>query len=166
MNTFTKTLSSTIRISYMVLPGHLLEEFQKRLSFYSCTVSNFEQYTLARFIEDGYFEKHINRMRTYYRRIRDELVTAIRKSPLASCCEIAEEDAGLHFLLRMDTELSDEELLHRAESAGIRLSALAQYYRDPAENVPRHTFIVNYSGFAGQEAANVVKMLAKCIFCG
>ncbi len=163
MNTFTKTLASTIRISYMVLPGHLLEEFQKRLSFYSCTVSNFEQYTLARFIEDGYFEKHINRMRTYYRRIRDELVTAIRKSPLASCCEITEEDAGLHFLLRIDTELPDEELLHRAESSGIRFSALAQYYRNPAENAPMHTFIVNYSGLAGEEVANVVKMLAKCI---
>lgn len=163
MNTFTKTLASTIRISYMVLPGHLLEEFQKRLSFYSCTVSNFEQYTLASFIEDGYFEKHINRMRTYYRRIRDELVTAIRKSPLASCCEITEEDAGLHFLLRIDTELPDEELLHRAESSGIRLSALAQYYRNPAENAPMHTFIVNYSGLAGEEVGNVVKMLVKSV---
>ena len=40
MNTFTKSLSSTIRISYMVLPKHLLEQFAKRLSFYSCTVSN------------------------------------------------------------------------------------------------------------------------------
>lgn len=50
MNTFTKTLSSTVRISYMVLPGQLLEKFYKKLSFYSCTVSNFEQYTLAGFI--------------------------------------------------------------------------------------------------------------------
>lgn len=83
MNTFTKSLSSTIRISYMVLPKHLLEQFAKRLSFYSCTVSNFEQYTLARFIEDRYFEKHINRMRTYYRKIRDELLDAIANSALA-----------------------------------------------------------------------------------
>lgn len=84
MNTFTKSLSSTIRISYMVLPKHLLEQFAKRLSFYSCTVSNFEQYTLARFIEDRYFEKHINRMRTYYRKIRDELLDAIANSALAT----------------------------------------------------------------------------------
>lgn len=84
MNTFTKSLSSTIRISYMVLPKHLLEQFAKRLSFYSCTVSNFEQYTLARFIEDRYFEKHINRMRTYYRKIRDELLDAIANSALAA----------------------------------------------------------------------------------
>ena len=71
MNTFTKSLASTIRISYMVLPKNLLETFYSKLGFYSCTVSNFEQYTLARFIKEGYFEKHINRMRNFYRNKRD-----------------------------------------------------------------------------------------------
>ena len=65
INTFSKSLTSTIRISYMVLPEHLANEFYRRLSFYSCTVSTFEQYTLARFISEGYFEKHINRMRLH-----------------------------------------------------------------------------------------------------
>lgn len=166
MNTFTKSLASTIRISYMVLPQHLLQEFEKRLSFYSCTVSNFEQYTLARFIEEGYFEKHINRMRTYYRRIRDELVDAIKGSSLASCCKIMEEDAGLHFLLRIDSGLSDEELLQRMERAGIRISGLSEYYYDRTQEVPTHTFIINYSGFSTGKISDVVKMFTKCIFVG
>lgn len=166
MNTFTKSLASTIRISYMVLPQHLLKEFEKRLSFYSCTVSNFEQYTLARFIEEGYFEKHINRMRTYYRRIRDELMDAIGGSPLASCCKITEEDAGLHFLLHIDTKLSDEELLQRMDQAGIRLSGLSEYYYNPARDVPVHTFIINYSGISAGDIPGVVKMFMKCIFGG
>lgn len=165
MNTFTKTLASTIRISYMALPCHLLEEFEKRLSFYSCTVSNFEQYALARFMEEGYFEKHINRMRTHYRRVRDELMASIRKSPLASCCKITEEDAGLHFLLHVDTRLSDEELLRRAEQSGIRLSSLAEYYCKPALDIPVHTFVINYSGLSVQKIPKVVKMLIKCILC-
>ena len=46
MNTFTKSLASTIRISYMVLPTHLANHFYQEMNFYSCTVSNFEQYTL------------------------------------------------------------------------------------------------------------------------
>lgn len=50
INTFTKTLASTVRISYLVLPKHLVNEFYARLYFYSCTVSNFEQYTLARWL--------------------------------------------------------------------------------------------------------------------
>ena len=77
MNTFTKTLSSTVRISYMVLPKHLAERFLEQLSFYSCTVSNFEQYVLAAFIKEGYFEKHINRMRKYYHEKRDLLLKQI-----------------------------------------------------------------------------------------
>ena len=56
MNTFSKTLASTIRISYMILPKHLMQRFYEKMSFYSCTVSTFEQYTLAKFIHDGYFE--------------------------------------------------------------------------------------------------------------
>ena len=70
MNTFSKSLASTIRISYMVLPLPLLTIFKTRLSYLSSTVSNFEQYTLAKFIRDGYFERHINRMRTYYKKHR------------------------------------------------------------------------------------------------
>ena len=65
INTFSKTLAPTFRISYMVLPPHLASLFYAKLGFYSCTVSNFEQFTLAKFIEGGYFERHINRMRTY-----------------------------------------------------------------------------------------------------
>ena len=60
MNTFSKSLTSTIRISYMVLPEALANEFYRRLSFYSCTVSTFEQYALARFINEGYFPPSAN----------------------------------------------------------------------------------------------------------
>ena len=112
MNTFSKSLSSTIRISYMVLPEKLLKMFYAKLGFYSCTVSNFEQYTLARFISGGYFEKHINRMRNYYRNQRDMLLESIRKSSLQGQIEIKEENAGLHFLMEISTEMTDEALEH------------------------------------------------------
>ena len=163
MNTFTKSLSSTIRISYMVLPKHLLEQFAKRLSFYSCTVSNFEQYTLARFIEDRYFEKHINRMRTYYRKIRDELLDAIANSALATHCNIAEEDSGLHFLLHIDTSLPDDALSAKAKEYGLHLSFLSEYYVKGSPNIPAHTLIINYSGLTSEKIPQVITLLSKCI---
>ena len=49
----------------MILPPQLLERFEKQLSFYNNTVSNLQQYTLAYFIKDDYFEKHLNRMRLF-----------------------------------------------------------------------------------------------------
>lgn len=63
MNTFSKTISSSLRIGYMVLPKHLVNEFQKKLGFYSCTVPTFMQYVLAKLLNNGDFERHINRVR-------------------------------------------------------------------------------------------------------
>ena len=63
MNTFSKTISPSLRIGYMVLPKHLINEFQKKLGFYSCTVPTFMQYVLAKLIDNGDFERHVNRVR-------------------------------------------------------------------------------------------------------
>lgn len=63
INTFTKTIASSMRIGYMVLPRDLLEPFLEKIGFYSCTVPIFEQYVLAEFINNGDFERHINRVR-------------------------------------------------------------------------------------------------------
>ena len=61
----------------MVLPDSLMEKFHTKLNFYSGTVSSFEQYTLANFIAGGYYERHINRMRNYYRDYRNKIINAI-----------------------------------------------------------------------------------------
>ena len=144
MNSFSKTLAPSIRISYMVLPGPLMEAFREKLSFYSCTVPSFEQYTLARFLSRGYFEKHINRMRKFYRNRRNRVVAALENCPFADKLTILEQDAGLHFLLKVDTELSDRELTEKLAAAGIRVRALSSYYHGNTEN-PHH-LVVNYSG--------------------
>lgn len=83
INTFSKSLAPTFRISYMVLPMPLVKRYYEKLGFYSCTVSSFEQHTLARFITGGYFERHINRMRNYYRTQRDKIIEAIKNSRAA-----------------------------------------------------------------------------------
>ncbi len=162
MNTFSKTLSSTIRISYMVLPTLLMEEFQRRLGFYACTVSTFEQFTLAKFIRDGYFEKHINRMRNFYRRQRDSILQRIAESQLAPLVQIQEDDAGLHFLMQVQTDIPDSILLERAEAAGIRISCLSQYYHQ-AEVAPQHILVVNYSAITTQQMEEAAAALYNCL---
>lgn len=63
MNTFSKTISPALRVGYMVLPRHLVSEFDKKLGFYSCTVPTYIQFVLAELISNGDFERHINRVR-------------------------------------------------------------------------------------------------------
>lgn len=162
INTFSKSLSSTIRISYMVLPESLMKRYNEKLSFYACTVSNIEQYTLARFIKEGWLEKHINRMRNYYREQRDRILACIRKHINPEKIRIREENSGLHFLLEIDTKYSDERLRKNAEANGIHISFLSQYYRNP-ENARNHTLIINYSGIVAEDIEEAVKRLVASI---
>ena len=155
MNTFSKTLAPSIRISYMVLPRTLNEVFRQRLSFYSCTVSSFDQYTLERFLSRGYFEKHINRMRRYYKTRRDKVMDALKACPWASAAVIREEDAGLHFLMQLKTDLLDQELVNRFARAGIRVRSLSSYYSGNVPTEKERTLVINYSGLSEEELSRL-----------
>ena len=160
LNTFSKTIAPSIRISFMVLPRHLLADFQEKLGFYACTVSAFEQYTLASFLSGGYYEKHLSRMRKHYRQKRDAVIGAVRQSPLADRATITEEDAGLHFLLRLDGAPPDDVLRREAEVRGVRLAMLSDYYQQP-EDAPQHVLVVNYTGIDIEKLPAALERLAE-----
>ena len=165
INTFTKSLASTIRISYMILPEKLMDIFNSRLGFYSCTVSNFEQYTLARFIKSGYFEKHINRMRTTYRKKRNKFLDEIKKSRIKDYVTVMEEESGLHFLMKVNVKISDEELVQKAENEGIKLVCLSQYYYEkiPSDSDKNHIMVINYAGIPDQKLREIIDKISDII---
>lgn len=164
MNTFSKSLSSTIRISYMVLPIPLMVRYNHVLSFYACTVSNFDQYTLTRFIQEGYLEKHINRMRKFYRNSRDRILGCIRSHRLYPQVTIKEENAGLHFLMEIDTSYTDREMVDRAAAAGINISSLSQYCHGK-EQEDSHTLVINYSGIEEDIIEEACDRLLESVVC-
>ena len=157
LNTFSKTLAPSIRISYMVLPGALMDVFRKKLGFYSCTVPSFEQHTLERFLSRGYFEKHINRMRKFYKSIRNRVLSAISACALSEHFTILEEHAGLHFLLQVDSPLTDAQLVAKCREHGLRVAPLSSYYRFPEEN--SHCLVINYSGLTETSLAKLEAIL-------
>ena len=145
VNTFSRTLAPSLRISYMVLPKSLTERYRAQLGFYSSTVPAMEQYTLARFLDEEYFEAHINRMRKSYRAQRDAVIDTILQSPLGEHCRVSGEDAGLHFLLTIDTKCTDHVLRADAEGRGVRLSFLSDFALRPG-SAPQHTLVIHYPG--------------------
>ncbi len=158
INTFSKTISPGIRISYMVLPEHLMAKFNKLYGFYSCTVSSIEQYALATFVEEGYFERHINRMKKIYKQKRDIIINAINNSPLKDFCEILEEEAGLHFLLKLKTDISDTELIKLAEDRGLKISCMSNHANDKL-NVEKNLLIINYSGIEVNNISKAIEVI-------
>jgi len=71
-------------------------------------------------------------------------MAVIEGSPISTKLTVLEEDAGLHFLVRVDTELSDRELTRRCADAGIRIQALSSYYHGSIRDT--HCLVANYSG--------------------
>ena len=125
LNSFTKSLGAAFRIAYMALPEDLAAQFELKLGFYSNTVSPLEQLALARFIEQGHYERHVNRLRTHVKRLQDGLVGRVRESSLAQ--EIAFEglDRGLYFSMRVRKGAQDRAA-GALQAAGVQLAFLGR----------------------------------------
>ena len=162
LNTFSKSIANTVRVSYMVLPKTLLEEYNRKMSFYSCPVPSIIQLTVARFISDGYFEKHINRLRSFYRKQRNLIIEEMRSSGMDSYARIKEEDAGLHFLLDLDIPCTDKEFTDLLGDRGVKMCAVSEYYHRPDE-ASMHEFVVNYSSLSEEQIKLSVKLLNETI---
>lgn len=164
MNTFSKTLVPSIRVSYMVLPQKLMERWDNAMNFYSCTVSGFEQYALASFLERGYFERHIRRMTNYYKQQRERILGIFRESALGKAGIISEDEAGTHFLYKTESSLSDIEIKWAAKERGILISSLSEYCFANAEKY-KGIFIINYSDIGEEQLREAIERLEE-IFLG
>ena len=161
LSTFTKLLAPSLRISCMVLPPELLSLYEKRLSFYACTVPVFEQLTLASFIERGYLERHINRMKKIYKKRRDAILSAFGSSSFAPHISFSGAEAGLHLLLRVDLPQNEEELASRARDAGVSFAGLRDFYLTPPGSSLVPTFLLGFTGIREDLVPESVRALEK-----
>lgn len=159
IGTFSKSLAPSIRIGYLVLPPPLIEEYRKRLMFNSSTVSRFEQQTLARFIKDGHFERHLNRMRKIYKGRKEKLVAEIRKASFGRQAEIIGENAGLHLLLAPRNGMCEEELIEKATAMGIRLRGLSGYFSQGSDTGFKSTVLLGYSNLTEDDISEALALL-------
>lgn len=161
INTFTKSLAPSMRISYMVLPKQLCGKFTARLGFYSCTVPVFEQLTLAKFMKSRHFDRHINRMKKIYRQRRDILCKKISDCKLGSLVKISGCDAGMHLLLTVENGMKQNELLNSAAKEGARVYGLSGYYSFPVANIPENIVVAGFSGLNEQLLVNGAEALER-----
>ncbi len=117
LGTFSRTLTPSLRISYMVLPEPLLKRYESRYRKYPCPVSRIDQKVISLFMDGGYYERHINRMRRQYRAKRNRMLDLIQQN--APGTEVKGEEAGLHFIARFPLE--EALLIDRARHEGFKL---------------------------------------------
>lgn len=158
LNTFSKTLVPSLRISYMVLPKALMELYIQQLSFYSGTVSSFEQATLARFISEGYFGRHINRLRRYYRNHRQRILDALAASRIARFTSVFCGDVGTHFILRVTTTKTDDEIRQAITKRGVAVALLSDYAAHP-NALQAHSIVVNFASIPPYGIQDAISLL-------
>ncbi|MDC0762274.1 PLP-dependent aminotransferase family protein [Brevibacillus sp. AG] len=146
MGSFAQVLAPAIGIWYMVLPESLLDTYHNLLreTLLEPSSSRLHQRTMEAFMEKGYFEKHVRKMRKLYRKKHDALLLAVQKH-FGDRATVIGADAGFHVLLRVNSERSEEELKKRAIQAGVRASAASFTWLVPPNPLPKEFFL----GFAG-----------------
>lgn len=157
MGTFSKAIAPAIRVSYMVLPQELLMRYREKCYFYSCTVSRIDQRILNEFIRDGYFERHLNKMRKIYRGKHDLLLECLK--PFEDKFMISGEHAGLHLLLTAKGNEQEKTFIRSAAENGVKVYGLSDSL---VAGVPgKATVLLGFGGLKNQEITEGLKLLEK-----
>ncbi|MFJ7665429.1 PLP-dependent aminotransferase family protein [Lysinibacillus sp. NPDC097162] len=159
MSTFTKSLMPSLRVAYFVLPPKLLATYNDVFNYYSSTVPRFDQHIVANFMRDGHFSKHLNRMRKVYRKKHEKLTTILEN--YSTQIKITGEQAGMHILLNVQHELSEKQLQHSANAAGIGIYPLSDYRLDE-DTASQAQFLLGFGGIPVHEIETSVEKLMNC----
>lgn len=124
IGSFSKSISPSFRVSFMVLPFDLVEKYNKIFKFFICPVSIMVQKMLTTFIETGEFEKHLNRMRKIYSKKRQLLIDMLSERKDIT---IRGADAGLHVVLEYPKNYSEEYIVKKAKEKKIKVYGLSSY---------------------------------------
>jgi GntR family transcriptional regulator/MocR family aminotransferase len=154
---FSKSLSPALRISYMVLPEALAARYREKLNFYICPVPTIAQKTLCRFIDEGHFERHLNRMRNLYKQKRETLVAAIRD--LLPGAEVSGASAGLHVALRVRNGMSERQLIRSAAAHQVKVYGVSRYYSVLPEGGGGDTLLLGFATLKTDEIGDAVSRL-------
>lgn len=157
MGTFSKAIAPAIRIGFMVLPDALLERYRREYAFYSCTVSRIDQSILNEFIRDGYFERHLNKMRKIYQGKHELLLECLQ--PMRESFRISGENAGLHLLLTSKRKILERELVRKAAENGVRVYGLSESMVE--ESPESTTVLLGFGGLSGEEIQRGAELLKK-----
>ena len=159
--TFSKSLAPSIRIACMVLPLGLLERYRAAFGSYANTVSRFEQQTLRRFLEEGYFTRHLARLRGAYKARMERLAAALEETFGRERVDIRGRHTGLHLLLTLADGPGEAEMVRAAGQAGVRLRGLSEYYLERRERCPESSVILGYASLPDGEIGELVRALGQ-----
>lgn len=158
LGNFSKSFLPGIRLSYMVLPQPLLDRYQHQFRHFESTTSILSQLAMAKFMEEGEWSRHIKRMRLVYKRKMQHLVSLLRKE-FEDTISIIGEQSGLYVLVKVHLNRSEEWLIERAFSYGVKVYPTSRYF--VKHNPDKPMIKLGFSNLSFDEIQLGVKLLKK-----
>ena len=160
LGSFSKSLAPSLRISYMILPSSLIKILKEDAPFFICSVPVIEQIVMAKFIGNGHFERHLNKMRRIYKKRRELLIENLSKKN--KVLDISGADSGLHIVVEFETDKTDEEILEKAKDKGIKIQSLSEFFNDK-NSTSKSKFLLGFGGLSKDDLEEGVNELLRII---
>ena len=159
LGTFSRTIAPAIRIGFMVLPDGLLKVYRKKLAFLACTVPRIDQAVLTEFILGGHYERHINKARKIYKSRHDKLISSLKV--FGDKVKIMGGNAGMHLMVKFKFDMTDEEVVSRAEKSGIKLVGLSKHRIGESPESSEACILIGYGNISEDRIEEGIKILVK-----
>ena len=159
LGTFSRTIAPAIRIGFMVLPDGLLKVYRRKLAFLACTVPRIDQAVLTEFILGGHYERHINKARKIYKSRHDKLISSLKV--FGDKVKIMGGNAGMHLMVKFKFDMTDEEVVSRAEKSGIKLVGLSKHSIGENPEGGEACILIGYGNISEDRIEEGIKILAK-----
>ena len=158
LGNFSKCFLPGIRLSYMVLPEPLLNGYKNQFKHFESTTSLLSQFAMAKFMEEGEWNRHIKRMRLVYKRKMQQFVLELRNH-FQQHISIIGEQSGLYLLVKVHLERSEEWLIKQASIHGVKVYPTSPFFIQNKPDIP--IIKLGFSNLSCEEIQLGVKLLKK-----
>lgn len=148
--TFSKVLNPGLRLAYLVAPLSQVEHFRQTAHYSGGPGSILTQATVADFMEQGYFARHLRKMRTLYAQRRAYLVQALEQT-LRERLEVQSQAGGIHVLANLREPEDDRPLAKAAQEQGLAVQALSDWQISPAAH---KGLLMGFANISDQDMAD------------
>lgn len=145
MNTFSKSLAPSFRVAYLVLPLHLMKRFNKVMQYHRCTVPNFEQYILYKFMNKEHFSRHLHKMMKIYREKLDLILSITEQYQMIN---IKNYESGLHFILSFYATVGESDIIKQLEIQDIHVLGMSVFRQTENRQKDIVELVIGYSGLS------------------
>ncbi|MEG6584877.1 MocR-like pyridoxine biosynthesis transcription factor PdxR [Dendrosporobacter sp. 1207_IL3150] len=157
IGSFSKILSPSIRVAYMVLPQKMVDRFLLSSEHFPCSVPFLIQKPLELFLKEGEWGSHLRKITRHMKKKRGILIQAL-KHEFGDAVSISGGNAGLHLLVQVMSQLSEQELVARAFQAGLLIHPAGNLWQDQSD-APFGTVLLGYGGIALEDIYPAVQLL-------